>query len=46
MTLLIGLRYNEKEGIARFEFPVLVMLATTMTVVLVKVLDVLASALG
>ena len=29
VTILMGRRYNEDQGIARFEFPVLVLLATT-----------------
>ena len=34
-TILMGMRYNEDQGIARFEFPVLVLLATTGMMVMV-----------
>jgi len=35
VTILMGMRYNEEQGIARFEFPVLVLLATTGMMVMI-----------
>src|SRR5207237_7441411 len=36
VTILISMRYNEEQGIARFEFPVLVLLATTGMMVMIS----------
>ena len=39
VTILMAMRYNEEQGIARFEFPVLVLLATTGMMVMVSAND-------
>src|SRR5271168_2673553 len=36
VTILMGMRYNEDQGIARFEFPVLVLLSTTGMMVMIS----------
>ena len=36
VTILMGIRYNEEHGIARFEFPVLVLLATNGMMVMIS----------
>src|SRR6266849_9556400 len=36
VSILMGMRYNEEHGIARFEFPVLVLLATTGMMVMIS----------
>jgi NADH-quinone oxidoreductase subunit N len=46
VTILIGLRYNEDQGIARFEFPVLLLLATTGMMVMVSANDLITLYVG
>ena len=46
VTIVMGLRYNEEHGIARFEFPVLILLATTGMMVMVSANDLLTLYLG
>jgi NADH-quinone oxidoreductase subunit N len=46
VTILMAMRYNEEEGIARFEFPVLVMLATTGMMVMVSANDLITLYVG
>jgi NADH-quinone oxidoreductase subunit N len=46
VTILIGMRYNEEQGIARFEFPVLVLLATTGMMVMVSANDLITLYVG
>jgi NADH-quinone oxidoreductase subunit N len=46
VAILLALRYNETEGIARFEFPVLVMLATTGMMVMVSANDLITLYVG
>jgi NADH-quinone oxidoreductase subunit N len=46
VTILMGLRYNESERIARFEFPVLVMLSTTGMLVMVSANDLITLYVG
>ena len=46
VTILMGLRYNEDQGIARFEFPVLVLLATTGMMVMVSANDLITLYVG
>jgi NADH-quinone oxidoreductase subunit N len=46
ITILIGLRYNEDERIARFEFPVLVMLSTTGMMVMISANDLILLYVG
>jgi NADH-quinone oxidoreductase subunit N len=46
VTILIGMRYNEEQGIARFEFPVLVMLATTGMMVMISANDLITLYVG
>ena len=41
VTILMGMRYNEEQGIARFEFPVLVLLATTGMMVMISANDLI-----
>jgi len=45
-TILMGMRYNEDQGIARFEFPVLVLLATTGMMVMVSANDLITLYVG
>ena len=45
-TILMGLRYNEDEGIARFEFPVLVLLSTTGMMVMISASDLITLYVG
>ena len=45
-TILMGLRYNEEQKIARFEFPVLVMLATTGMMVMISANDLITLYVG
>jgi NADH-quinone oxidoreductase subunit N len=42
----MGLRYNEEEGIARFEFPVLVLLSTTGMMVMISASDLITLYVG
>ena len=46
VAILMGLRYNEKERIARFEFPVLVMLSTTGMMVMISANDLITLYVG
>jgi NADH-quinone oxidoreductase subunit N len=46
VTILMGLRYNEDEGIARFEFPVLVLLSTTGMMVIISASDLITLYVG
>jgi NADH-quinone oxidoreductase subunit N len=46
VTILIGMRYNEERGIARFEFPVLVLLATTGMMVMISANDLITLYVG
>jgi len=46
VTILIAMRYNEQEGIARFEFPVLVLLATTGMMVMISANDLITLYVG
>jgi NADH-quinone oxidoreductase subunit N len=45
-AILLSLRYNEDLGIARFEFPVLVLLATTGMMVMVSANDLITLYIG
>ncbi|HZU88605.1 MAG TPA: NADH-quinone oxidoreductase subunit NuoN, partial [Stellaceae bacterium] len=45
-AILLSLRYNEDLGIARFEFPVLVMLATTGMMVMIAANDLITLYVG
>jgi NADH-quinone oxidoreductase subunit N len=46
VAILMGLRYNEEQGIARFEFPVLVLLATTGMMVMISANDLITLYVG
>src|SRR6266566_5130026 len=46
VTIIMGLPYNEEHGIARFEFPVLVLLATTGMMVMISANDLITLYLG
>jgi len=46
VTILISMRYNEEQGIARFEFPVLVLLATTGMMVMISANDLITLYVG
>jgi NADH-quinone oxidoreductase subunit N len=46
VTILMGMRYNEEQGIARFEFPVLVLLATTGMMAMVSANDLITLYVG
>jgi NADH-quinone oxidoreductase subunit N len=46
VSIIIALHYNEDRGIARFEFPVLVLLATTGMMVMVSANDLITLYLG
>jgi NADH-quinone oxidoreductase subunit N len=46
VTILMGMRYNEEQGIARFEFPVLVLLATAGMMVMVSANDLITLYVG
>jgi NADH-quinone oxidoreductase subunit N len=46
VTILIGMRHNEEQGIARFEFPVLVLLATAGMMVMVSANDLITLYVG
>src|SRR6202045_1108367 len=45
-TILMGMRYNEEQGIARFEFPVLVLLSTTGMMVMISANDLITLYVG
>ncbi|MGH6977481.1 MAG: NADH-quinone oxidoreductase subunit NuoN, partial [Stellaceae bacterium] len=46
LSLLIAIRFNENEGIARFEFPVLVLIATAGMMMMIAANDLIALYLG
>ncbi|MGH7113132.1 MAG: NADH-quinone oxidoreductase subunit NuoN [Stellaceae bacterium] len=46
VAILLAMDYNEKQGIARFEFPVLVLLATTGMMVMVSANDLITLYVG
>src|SRR5438045_7485102 len=46
VTIIMGLRYNEEQQIARFEFPVLVLLATAGMMVMISANDLITLYLG
>src|SRR6476620_2551608 len=46
VTIIMGLRYNEEHRIARFEFPVLVLLATAGMMVMVSANDLITLYVG
>ncbi len=46
VTILMGMHYNEDQGIGRFEFPVLVMLATTGMMVMISANDLITLYVG
>ena len=46
VSIILGLHYNEEHQIARFEFPVLVLLATTGMMVMVSANDLITLYLG
>src|SRR6201993_653792 len=46
ITILMGMRYNEEHGIARFEFPVLVLLATPGMMVMISANDLITLYVG
>ena len=46
VTVLMAMRYNEEQGIGRFEFPVLVMLATTGMMVMISANDLITLYVG
>jgi NADH-quinone oxidoreductase subunit N len=46
ITVLLSVRYNEEQGIARFEFPVLVLLATTGMMVMISANDLITLYVG
>jgi NADH-quinone oxidoreductase subunit N len=46
VTIVMGMPYNEEQGIARFEFPVLVLLATTGMMVMVSANDLITLYVG
>ena len=46
VTILMALRFNEDAGIARFEFPVLVLLATTGMMMMVSANDLITLYVG
>src|SRR6202022_687531 len=46
VTILMGMRYNEDQGIGRFEFPVLVLLATTGMMVMISANDLISLYVG
>ena len=46
VTILMGMHYNEDQGIARFEFPVLVLLSTTGMMVMISANDLITLYVG
>jgi NADH-quinone oxidoreductase subunit N len=46
VTILMGLQYNEDQGIARFEFPVLVLLSTTGMMMMISANDLITLYVG
>jgi NADH-quinone oxidoreductase subunit N len=45
-SIVMAMAYNEREGIARFEFPVLILLATTGMMVMISANDLITLYLG
>ena len=46
VTILLAMRYNEDQGIARFEFPVLVLLSTAGMMVMISANDLITFYIG
>src|SRR6185437_16052026 len=46
LTIILSLRFNERERIARFEYPVLVLLATTGMMVMISANDLISLYIG
>jgi NADH-quinone oxidoreductase subunit N len=46
LSIVLSIRFNEKEQIARFEYPVLVLLATTGMMVMISANDLISLYLG
>ena len=46
LSIILALRYNDEHGIARFEFPVLILLASTGMMVMVSASDLITLYLG
>ena len=46
VAILMSIRYNEEQGIGRFEFPVLVLLATTGMMVMISANDLITLYVG
>jgi NADH-quinone oxidoreductase subunit N len=46
VSIVMAMRYNEDHGIARFEFPILVLLATTGMMIMVSANDLITLYLG
>src|SRR6516162_3367921 len=46
VTILISMRYDEEQGIARFEFPVILLLATTGMMVMISANDLITLYVG
>jgi len=46
VSIMMAMRFNEDQGIARFEFPVLILLATTGMMVMVSANDLITLYLG
>jgi NADH-quinone oxidoreductase subunit N len=46
LSLILSIRYNERENISRFEFPVLVLLSTTGMLMMISANDLLALYVG
>src|SRR6266513_4277940 len=46
VTIIMGLPYNEEHGIARFEFPVLILLATAGMMVMISANDLITLYVG
>jgi NADH-quinone oxidoreductase subunit N len=45
-SIVLSIRYNERQGIARFEFPVLILLATAGMLMMISADDLLALYIG
>ncbi len=46
LAIILAMRFNEREGIARFEYPVLILLATTGMMVMISANDLLSLYVG
>jgi len=46
LAVIVSMRFNEREGIARYEYPVLVLLATTGMLMMISANDLLALYVG